>query len=161
MNRFEDMVVKNDEEEIPISDELVQEHIVNMLNLYFRLSNSHACDAECQKSELEALQSNALARAKEAEMENMAEMEGKPETEDTQDNTRWCWLYDRNTDLDFPERSVEQKLSTPGTSFIPRLPVKLHLKVWNNFYSYPNASPYEVKQVKEIYGQDKFEIVKK
>jgi hypothetical protein len=63
--------------------------------------------------------------------------------------------------LDFPERSVEQKLSTPGTSFIPRLSVKLHLKVWNNFYSYPNASPYEVKQVKEIYGQDKFEIVKK
>jgi hypothetical protein len=94
-----------------------------MLHFYFRVSNCHACDAECQKSELEALQSNALARAKEAEME------GKPETEDTQDNTRWCWLYDRNTDFDFPKRSVEQKLSTPGTLFIPRLSVKLHLKV--------------------------------
>jgi hypothetical protein len=103
MNRFEDMVVKNDEEEIPISDELVQEHILNMLHLHFKLSNCHACDAECQKSELETLQSNALARAKEAEAENMAEMEGKEETEDTQDNTRWCWLYDRNADLDFPE----------------------------------------------------------
>jgi hypothetical protein len=29
----------------------------------------------------------------------------------------------------------------PGTLFIPRLSVKLHLKVWNNFYSYTNASP--------------------
>jgi hypothetical protein len=47
MNRFEDMVVKNDEEEIPISDELVQEHILNMLHLHFKLSNRHACDAEC------------------------------------------------------------------------------------------------------------------
>jgi hypothetical protein len=32
MKRFEDMVVTNDEEEIPISDELVQEHILNMLH---------------------------------------------------------------------------------------------------------------------------------
>jgi hypothetical protein len=127
MNRFEDTVVKNDEE-IPISDELVQEQLLNMLHLHFRLSNCHARDAECRKSELEALQSNALARAKEAEMENMAKTEGKEETEDTQDNTRWCWLYDRNADLDFPERSVEQKLNTPGTLFIPRLSVKLHLK---------------------------------
>jgi hypothetical protein len=63
MNRFEDMVVKNHEEEIAISDELVQQHILSMLQLHFRLSNCHACDAECQKSELEALQSNALARA--------------------------------------------------------------------------------------------------
>jgi hypothetical protein len=155
MNRFEDMVVENDEEEIPISDELVQEQILNMLHLHFRLSNRHARDSECQKSELEALQSNALARAKEAEME------GKEETEDTQDNTRWCWLYDRNADLDFPERCVEQKLSTPGTLFIPRLSVKLHLKVWNNFYSYTNASPDEVKQVKEIHGQDESKNVKK
>jgi hypothetical protein len=38
MNRFEDMVVKNDEEEIPISDELVQEQILTMLHLHFRLS---------------------------------------------------------------------------------------------------------------------------
>jgi hypothetical protein len=127
MNRFEGMVVENDEEEIPISDELVQEQILNKLHLHFRLSNRHACDAECQKSEFEALQSNASARAKEAKME------GKEETEDTQDNTRWCWLYNRNADLDFPERSVEQKLRTPGTLFIPRLSVKLHLKVWNNF----------------------------
>jgi hypothetical protein len=50
-----------------------------MLHFYFRLSNCHARDAECQKSELEALQSNTLARAKEAEMEKMAETEGKPE----------------------------------------------------------------------------------
>jgi hypothetical protein len=161
MNRFEDTVVKNDEEEIPISDELVQEQLLNMLHLHFRLSNRHARDAECCKSELEALQSNALARAKEAEMENMAKMEGKEETEDTQDNTRWCWLYDRNADLDFPERSVEQKLNTPGTLFIPRLSVKLHLKVWNNFYSYTNASPDEVKQVKEIHGKDELKNVKK
>jgi hypothetical protein len=103
--------------------------------LHFRLSNCHAHDAECQKSEREALKSKASARAKEAEM---------------QDNTRWCWLYDRNTDLDFPERSVEQKFSTPGTLFIPRLSVKLHLKVCNNFYSYINASPDQAKQVKEI-----------
>jgi hypothetical protein len=142
-------------QEITISDELVQEHILNILHLRFRLSNRHAHDAECQKSELEALQSNASARAKEAETENMAEMEGKQEMEDTQDNTRWCWLYDRNADLDFPERSVEQKFSIPGTLFIPRLSVKLHLKVLNNFYSYTNASPDEVKQVKEIHGQDK------
>ncbi len=97
------------------------------------------------KSLLEALQSNASARAKEAEMENMA----------------GCWLYDRNTDLDFPERSVEQKLSTPGTLFIPRLSIKLHLTVWNNFYSYTNASSDKVKQVKEIYGQDESKNVKK
>jgi hypothetical protein len=161
MNRFQDMVVKNHEEKIPISNELVQEHILNMLHFYFRLSNCHARDAECQKSELEALQSNTLARAKEAEMENMAETEGKPEMEDKEDNTRWCWLYDRNTDLDFPQRSVEQKLHTPGTLFIPRLSIKLHLKVWNNFYLYTNASPDEVKQVKEIYGQDKLKNVKK
>jgi hypothetical protein len=57
MNRFEDMVVENDEEEIPISDELVQEQILNMLHLHFRLSNCHAHDAECRKSEFEALQS--------------------------------------------------------------------------------------------------------
>ncbi len=106
------------------------------------------------KSLLEALQSNASARAKEAEMENMAEMEGK------QARHR-CWLYDRNTDLDFPERSVEQKLSTPGTLFIPRLSIKLHLTVWNNFYSYTNASSDKVKQVKEIYGQDESKNVKK
>jgi hypothetical protein len=155
------MVVKNDEEEIPISDELVQEHILNMLHLHFKLSNRHAHDAECQKSELETLQRNALAMTKEAEMENMAEMEGKEETEDMQDNTRWCWLYDRNVDLDFKERSVEQKLSTPGTLFIPRLSIKLHLKVWNNFYSYTNASPEEVKQVKEIHGKDESKNVKK
>jgi hypothetical protein len=152
MNRFEGMVVQNDVEEIPISDELVQEHILNMLHFYFRLSNHHARDAEGQKSELEALKSNTSARAKEAETQNMAETEGKPETEDSQDNTRCCWLYHRNTDLDFPGRSVEQKLRTPGTLFIPRLSIKLHLKVWNNFYSYTNASPDEVKQVKEIYG---------
>jgi hypothetical protein len=155
------MVVENDEEEIPISDELVQEHILNMLHLHFKLSNRHAHDAECQKSELETLQRNALAMTKEAEMENMAEMEGKEETEDMQDNTRWCWLYDRNVDLDFKERSVEQKLSTPGTLFIPRLSIKLHLKVWNNFYSYTNASPEEVKQVKEIHGKDESKNVKK
>jgi hypothetical protein len=47
MNRFEDMVVENHEEEIPISDELVQEQILNMLHLHFRLSNCHARDAEC------------------------------------------------------------------------------------------------------------------
>jgi hypothetical protein len=44
------MVVQNDQEEMPISDELVQEHILSMLHLHFRLSNHHACDAECQKS---------------------------------------------------------------------------------------------------------------
>jgi hypothetical protein len=77
-------------------------------------------------------------------------MEGKPEMEDMEDNTRWCWLYDRNTDLDFPRRSVEQKLSTPGTLFIPMLSVKLYLKVWNNVYLYTNTSPDEVKHVKEI-----------
>jgi hypothetical protein len=59
-----------------------------------------------------------LARTKEAEIKNMAETESKPEAEDMQDNTRCCWLYDRNTDLDFPERSVEQKLSTPARYFI-------------------------------------------
>jgi hypothetical protein len=85
----------------------------------------------------------------------------KQDTEDTQDNTKWCWLYDRNTDLDFPERSVEQKLSTPGTLFIPRLSIKLHLTVWNNFYSYTNASSDKVKQVKEIYGQDESKKMKK
>jgi hypothetical protein len=132
-----------------------------MLHFHFKLSNCHAHDAECQKSELETLQSNALARAKDAEMENMAEMEGKEETEDMQDNTRWCWLYDRNADLDFPERSVEQKTSTPGTLFIAGLSIKLHLKVRNNFYPYTNASPEEVKQVKEIHCKDESKNVKK
>jgi hypothetical protein len=94
-------------------------------------------------------------------MENMSEMEGMEEMEDTQDNTRWCWLYDRNADLDFPERSVEQKTSTPGTLFIPRLSVKLHLKVRNNFYPHTNASPEEVKQVKEIHCKDESKNVKK
>jgi hypothetical protein len=56
---------------------------------------------------------------------------------------------------------VEQKLSTAGTLFIPRLSIKLHLKVWNIFYSYTNASPDEVKQVKEIYGWDESKIMKK
>jgi hypothetical protein len=35
------------------------------------------------------------------------------------------------------------------------------LKVWNNFYSYTNASPEEVKQVKEIHGKDESKNVKK
>jgi hypothetical protein len=56
---------------------------------------------------------------------------------------------------------VEQKRCTPGTLFIPRLSIKLQLKVWNNFYLYTNASPDEVKQVKEIYGQNKLKNVKK
>ncbi len=83
------------------------------------------------------------------------EMDDKAKTEDIQDNMRWCWFYDRNSALEFPERSVEQKLSTPMLS------IKHHLKVWNNFYSYTNASPDEVKQVKEIYGQDESKNVKK
>jgi hypothetical protein len=106
-----------------------------MLHFHFKLSNHLAHDAEGPKSELEALESKALASTKEAEIEYMAEMEDKPKTEDTQDNTRWC-CSDRNTDLDSPERRVKQKLSTAaGTLFIPRLSIKLHLKAWNNFYS--------------------------
>ncbi len=42
-----------------------------------------------------------------------------------------------------------------------RLSIKLHLTVWNNFYSYTNASSDKVKQVKEIYGQDESKNVKK
>jgi hypothetical protein len=49
----------------------------------------------------------------------------------------------------------------PGTLFIPRLSVKLHLKVWNNFYSYTNSSPDEVKQVKDIYGRHESKNMKK
>jgi hypothetical protein len=63
-----------------------------MLHFHFKLSNHLAHDAEGPKSELEALESKALASTKEAEIEYMAEMEDKPKTEDTQDNTRWCWL---------------------------------------------------------------------
>jgi hypothetical protein len=103
---------------------------MNMLQFHFSLSNCHAEGYELLKSEVEALKSKALASAKDTEMED------KPEMEDTQDNTRWCWLYDRNTDLDCPERSVaENKLGTAGTLFIPRLSLELHLKVWNKDYS--------------------------
>ncbi len=58
------MVVENDEEEIPISHEQVQKHILNMLHFHFRLSNCHACDAEGQKSELEALKKQGISRCK-------------------------------------------------------------------------------------------------
>jgi hypothetical protein len=115
---------------------------MNMLHFHFRLSNH--CDKSYNlfKSDIEALKSKALTSTKGAEME------------DTQDNTRWCCFYDRNTGLGFLERSVEQKLSTAGTLFIPRLSLKLHLKVWNKDYAYTYASPDEVKEVKEIYAWD-------
>jgi hypothetical protein len=113
-----------------------------MLHFCFRLSNNHAQDAKGQKSEIKAFKSKALAIAKDTEMEDMAEME------DTQDNARWCWLYDRNTNFDFLERSVAEKFSTAGTLFIPRFSLEHHLKVWNKDYSYTNASPEEVKEVK-------------
>jgi hypothetical protein len=55
-------------------------------------------------------------------------------------------------------KSQNLKLSK---AFIPRLSIKLHLKIWNNFYSYTNASPDEVKQVKEIYGWEESKNMKK
>jgi hypothetical protein len=89
-----------------------------------------------------------LASAKDTEMDN------KAKTEDIQDNTRWCWFYDRSTGLDFLERNVEEKFGTENTLFLPWMSIKLHLKVWNNFYLYTNASPEEVEEVKKIYTQE-------
>jgi hypothetical protein len=144
------MVVESNRAVIPISQELVQDHIMNMLHFHFRISNHHAEGYELLKSELETVKRKAWASAKDAEMEDMAEIE------DMQDDTRWCWLYDRNTNLGFPERSVAEKLSTAGTLFIPWLSLELHLKVWSEDYSYTNASPDEVKEVKNIHARDQW-----
>jgi hypothetical protein len=56
--------------------------------------------------------------------------------------------------LDFPERSVEEKLGTANTLFLLWMSIELHLKVWNSFYLYTNASPEEVEEVKKIYTQE-------
>jgi hypothetical protein len=81
-------------------------------------------------------------------------MDDKAKMEDIQGNPRWCWFYDRNTGLDFPERSVEEMLGTANTLFLPRMSIKPHLKVWNSFYRYTNASPEEVEEYKKIYTQE-------
>ena len=57
--------------------------------------------------------------------------------------------------ISWKEASVAEKLSTAGTLFIPRLSLEFHLKVWNKDYSYMNASPDEVKEVRNIHAQDK------
>jgi hypothetical protein len=59
-----------------------------------------------------------------------------------------------STGLDFLERNVEEKFGTENTLFLPWMSIKLHLKVWNNFYLYTNASPEEVEEVKKIYTQE-------
>jgi hypothetical protein len=59
----------------------------------------------------------------------VTEMDDKAKTEDIQDNTRWCWFYDRNTGLDFLERSVKEKLGTANTLFLPWMSIELHLKM--------------------------------
>jgi hypothetical protein len=113
MNRFANMSVKSSEEVIPIPQELVQKHIMNMLQYHVKVSNCHAKENKLLKSEVESLRNKAWASAKDTEMDIKAMME------DIQDNTRWCWFYDRNTCLDFPERSVEEKLASYGKHFIP------------------------------------------
>jgi hypothetical protein len=119
-----------------------------MLQYHFKVSNCHAEENKLLKSEVKYLRSKALASTKDTEMDD------KAKTEDIQDNTRWCWFYDRNSGLEFPERSVEEKLAMANTLFLLWMSIKLHLKVCNHFYLYTNASPEEVDKVKKIYTQE-------
>jgi hypothetical protein len=152
MNRFGNMSVnKSSDKVIPILPEFIQKHIMNMLQYHFEVSNCNAKENNLLKSEVESLRGKALASAKDTEMDDKAKME------DIQDNTRWCWFYNRNTGLDFLERSVEEKLGTANTLFLWWMSIKLHLKVWNSFCLYTNASPEEMEEVKKIYTQEEIE----
>ncbi len=143
------MSVKSSDKVIPIPQEFIQKHIMNMLQYqHFEVSDCHAKENKLLKSEVKSLRSKALASAKDTEIDDKAKME------DIQDNTRWCWFYDKNTGFDFPERSVKEKLGTANTLFLLWMSIKLHLKVWNSFYLYTNASPEEVEEVKKIYTQE-------
>jgi hypothetical protein len=48
------------------------------------------------------------------------------------------------------ERSVEEKLATAKTLFIPDISIQLHLKVWNSLYLCIKASAEEVEEVNKI-----------
>ena len=107
------MSVKSNEEVIPIPEEFVEKHIMNMMQYQLWYSNSHAEEIKLLKSEVKSLKSKVLASAKGTKMEE------KAQKEDAQDNMKWCWFYDRNYGLDFAERSVEEKLATANTLFLP------------------------------------------
>jgi hypothetical protein len=66
-----------------------------------------------------------------------------------------------NTGLDFLERSVEEVLVLANTLFLPMMSIELHLKAWNSFYSYTNASPEEMEEVKNIYAREEMKKGKK
>jgi hypothetical protein len=138
------MSVKSNEEVIPIPDKFVEEHITNMMQYQFGKSRSRAEEIKLLKSENKSLKSKLLASVKGTKKEE------KAQKEDAQDNMKWCWFYDRNYCLDFAERSVEEKLDTANTLFLPDKSVQLQLKVWNSLYLYIKASPEEVEEVNNI-----------
>ena len=122
MYRFKRMSVKSNEEVIPIPDKFVKEHIMNMMQYQFGVSSSRAEQIKLLKSEVESLKNKLLASAKGTKMEE------KVQKEDAQDNMKWCWFYDRKYGWDFAQRSVEEKLATANTLFIPDMSKQLHLK---------------------------------
>jgi hypothetical protein len=72
MNRSGNMSVKSSDEVIPIPQEFVQKHIMNMLQYHFKVSNCHAKENKLLKSKVESLRSKALASAKDTEMDDKA-----------------------------------------------------------------------------------------
>ncbi len=136
--------VKSNEEVIPITDELVDELFMNMMQYQLHKSRSCAEENKKLKSENASLKCKLLASAEGTKMEEKVQKQGM------QDEMTWCWFYDRNYGWDFTERSVEEKLATANTLFIPDMSIKLHLKVWNSLYFYAKASPGEVEEVNKI-----------
>jgi hypothetical protein len=131
------MSVKSNEEIIPITDKLVDEHFTNMTQYQLRKSRSRAEENKKLKSENESLKCKLLASTKGTKME---------------EKVQWCWFYDRNYGWDFAQRSVEEKLATANTLF--NMSIQLHLKVWNNLYLCIKASPEEVEEVNKIIAQE-------
>jgi hypothetical protein len=142
MYRFKKMSVKSNEEVIPITDKLVDELFTNMTKYQLRKSRSRAEENKKLKSEIESLKHKLLANAEGTKMEEKVQKEG------TQNEMKWCWFYDRNYGWDFTERSVEEKLATANTLFIPDTSIQLHSKVWNSLYFHIKASPEEVEEAK-------------
>jgi hypothetical protein len=124
--------------------------------MQYQLCKSRSCAEENKKlkSENESLKHKLLANTEGTKMEEKVQKEGM------QDEMKWCWFYDRNYGWDFTERSVEEKLATADTLFIPDTSVKLQSKVWNSLHFYVKASPEEVEEVNKL-AQDEEETKEK
>jgi hypothetical protein len=84
------MSIMSNEEVIPITNELVEELFMNMMQYQLCKCRSHGEEKKKLKSEIESLKSKLLASAKGTKMEEKVQKEGK------QDKMKWGWFYNRN-----------------------------------------------------------------